>query len=211
MTVHDVNVIYVDDSAGSDNNSGASWFAAKKTVMAAANIDSAGADIWVAAGTYKEAGTIYLISDSAGLYGGFSGVENAREQQNWTANLTTLDGSERQVFRGGDQRLYGMRDRWLHDQNGYFFTNSDANCAGGGGICCVDGAGVTLATTSKHAIHRWPGRRRSLRGFLSADDDQLHDFKRRRRGKPRHCFFHGRGRSLHRMVNAFDDRLHDCR
>ncbi|MCL6628241.1 MAG: hypothetical protein K6U00_01400 [Armatimonadetes bacterium] len=73
------------------NGPGYSWSDAYHTVQGAINVALAGDEIWVAAGTYVE--QITLKKDVA-LYGGFSGVETSREQRNWVANVTVLDGNQ---------------------------------------------------------------------------------------------------------------------
>jgi parallel beta-helix repeat protein len=91
-------VFYVK-TTGNDANSGLSWVLAKRTVQAAVNAANQGDEIWVAAGTYAEhirnkttgpSGSEVAV-DTA-LYGGFAGTETARDQRNWTTNVTTLDG-----------------------------------------------------------------------------------------------------------------------
>ena len=77
---------------GNDANDGSSWELAKRRVQAAVNTASlsGGADIWVAKGVYTE---IIYLKPFAHLYGGFAGNETQRDQRNWTANTTILDGS----------------------------------------------------------------------------------------------------------------------
>ncbi len=89
IVVSNVNVVYVD-SSGADSAAGTSWSTAKKTVQAAINAASGTKDVWVAAGTYVGCVTV----KGTGLYGGFSGAERAREQRQWAANKTILDGNQ---------------------------------------------------------------------------------------------------------------------
>lgn len=83
---------------------GTSWVNAFSTVTAAIAASKPNDEIWVAAGKY--AGPI-TISMSARLYGGFSGTESKREQRDWKANRTILDGGRKgsvvwvQQFAGG--------------------------------------------------------------------------------------------------------------
>ena len=83
--------IRVSDT-GNDSNNGSSWTLAKKTVQAAINTASlfGGTDIWVAKGVYAERLT---LRSYAYLYGGFAGNETERDQRNWKANITVIDGS----------------------------------------------------------------------------------------------------------------------
>ena len=76
--------------SGNDANDGYSWVAAKKTVQAGISAASApGGEVWVAGGTYHERIT---LKNCVYLYGGFSGVESARSERNWTSHETVLDG-----------------------------------------------------------------------------------------------------------------------
>ena len=85
---------------GNDANPGDNWVNAKKTVQAAINAAIAGDEIWVKAGTYPEH-IKNKITGSPGsevtvdmaLYGGFAGTEDNRDDRNWLANLTILDGT----------------------------------------------------------------------------------------------------------------------
>lgn len=75
-------------SSGNDSNDGSSWPTAKKTIQAA--IDAApvdGAEVWVAAGNYKER---LNLKPFTYLYGGFAGMEETKDSRNWTANTTTV-------------------------------------------------------------------------------------------------------------------------
>ncbi len=79
----------VDDAA----HDGSSWALAKRTVQA--SIDAAkamGGDVWVAAGVYKEC---IRLPAYVYLYGGFAGGESSRDERDWGANSTVLDGGGR--------------------------------------------------------------------------------------------------------------------
>ena len=83
-------VFYVDGSRYNDNDSGLSWPFAKRTVAAALAAANAGDEVWVKRGTY--AGSV-TVGSGVGLYGGFVGTEALRDQRNWQANATVLQGS----------------------------------------------------------------------------------------------------------------------
>ncbi|MEW6439563.1 MAG: putative metal-binding motif-containing protein [bacterium] len=85
-------VWYVDGNAGPGGD-GTSWATAFTTVQA--GIDAAGAtdEIWVKAGTYLLSATLN-VDEQVSLYGGFAGTETAREERNWAANVTTVDGND---------------------------------------------------------------------------------------------------------------------
>jgi len=75
--------------SGNDANDGSSWSNAFLTVQAAINASAPLDEVWVAAGTYTE-----LLTQPHGvkLFGGFAGTETQRDQRDWTANETVLDG-----------------------------------------------------------------------------------------------------------------------
>lgn len=76
-------------TSGNDSNDGSSWSKAKKTVGGALSGAVSGDEVWVAQGIYVEN---LPITAGAALFGGFSGTETARDQRNWKANVTVLDG-----------------------------------------------------------------------------------------------------------------------
>ncbi len=82
-------------SDGNDAQSGATWSGAKQTIQAAVTAAGQGDEIWVAAGTYAEHVKNKVVGETAvdvALYGGFIGNESARDQRNWNANVTIIDG-----------------------------------------------------------------------------------------------------------------------
>ena len=88
-------VLHVKPS-GNDGNNGLSWSTAKATVNGAIAIANSGDEIWVAAGTYQEHIQNKVVNDVAvdtALYGGFAGTETSRDQRDWNANITLLDGT----------------------------------------------------------------------------------------------------------------------
>ncbi len=92
-------VIYVDRANTSGVQDGASWATAFRAVQDA--IDAADpatfSEVWVAAGTYDELRTdpdgALIMRSNVDLYGGFSGTETLREERDWDANVTIIDGS----------------------------------------------------------------------------------------------------------------------
>ena len=87
---------------GDDQRDGATWANARRTIAAAIAAlheqafagapTLSGGEIWVKAGSYPENLTLppYVY-----LYGGFAGHEAARDQRDWQANQTTLDGGSK--------------------------------------------------------------------------------------------------------------------
>jgi parallel beta-helix repeat protein len=79
-------------SSGNDANDGSDWPSAKLTVQAAINAvaSAGGGEVWVAAGTYVERIT---LKQWVHVYGGFAGTEQSRDQRDWIAHVTVLDGN----------------------------------------------------------------------------------------------------------------------
>ncbi len=72
---------------------GTDWDNAFRTVTAAIAASVAGDEIWVAG---KSAHPYYervILKNGVSLYGGFAGTESARDQRDWAANPTILNGS----------------------------------------------------------------------------------------------------------------------
>ncbi len=77
---------------GDDANDGSSWAAAKRTVQAGIDAASlAGGEVWVSAGTYPERIT---LPPFVHVFGGFAGTETMRNQRDFRANRTVLDGQQ---------------------------------------------------------------------------------------------------------------------
>ncbi|MFH0939003.1 MAG: Ig-like domain-containing protein [Planctomycetota bacterium] len=84
---------------GSDTGSGADWTTNASSLQHTLTAQTAvpGDEIWVKTGTYKPTASTdrticFYLKAGVGIYGGFTGTETAREQRNWTANVTTLSG-----------------------------------------------------------------------------------------------------------------------
>lgn len=89
--------IFVKSTASGANN-GSSWanaFTSLDDALSAAG--TAGAQIWIAAGTYKPNASVtpnnsFALISGVELYGGFAGTETLLSQRNYTTNVTTLSG-----------------------------------------------------------------------------------------------------------------------
>ena len=87
-------IFYVQANAPNTNN-GDSWATATslQTALASAN---AGDEIWLAQGTYSPGNNpmdTFTVNQAVQLYGGFDGTEATRNQRDWQANPTILDGN----------------------------------------------------------------------------------------------------------------------
>lgn len=89
QTPENSRIIYVDRDAPGPNHDGLSWTTAFMNVSDGLADADPGDEVWVADGTYLE--RITLVP-AVGLYGGFRGSESSRDQRNWNANVTILDG-----------------------------------------------------------------------------------------------------------------------
>ncbi len=89
------SVLYAKPSASGAGNC-SSW-AKACTLEIALGQATAGDEIWVAKGTHKpttgtdRSATFQLVSGVA-VYGGYAGTETSREQRDWAANATILNG-----------------------------------------------------------------------------------------------------------------------
>ena len=89
-------IVFVNGAATGANN-GTSWADAYKRLSTAIGSSPVGAEIWVAAGTYKPTTSTFRevsFSPKEGqkVFGGFAGTETEREQRNVETNVTTLSG-----------------------------------------------------------------------------------------------------------------------
>ncbi|HOW73872.1 MAG TPA: right-handed parallel beta-helix repeat-containing protein [Phycisphaerae bacterium] len=84
--------------SGHDVNDGSSWLSAKLTVQAGIDAaSSVGGEVWVARGTYGEGIT---LRPWVYVYGGFAGTESSRDERDWAANASILDGGAVGAFSG---------------------------------------------------------------------------------------------------------------
>lgn len=90
------NTVYVNKNATGSTHDGTSWAKAFLTVQAGINAAVAGDEVWVAASTPAAPAYVENITMKSGvaLYGGFAGTETQRNQRNWAANVTILDGND---------------------------------------------------------------------------------------------------------------------
>ena len=91
-------VWYVDSDVIT-SGSGTSWDQALKTIEEAVSNAIADDEIWVKAGTYTPTGgaviaPLHITVANVGLYGGFAGGESLREQRDWLANETIINGGD---------------------------------------------------------------------------------------------------------------------
>lgn len=148
-------VVLVDGATGDDASSGSTWASAKRTLGAGldeAELRAAAGmgpcEVWVAAGTYRPSDTFdpdagFVLRKDIAVYGGFLGGESAREQRDWLAHETILDGeygdpadledNARHVVIGADgARLDGFTVTGGH-------ARGDMTQRDGGGIHHTDG------------------------------------------------------------------------
>ncbi|HXV74834.1 MAG TPA: right-handed parallel beta-helix repeat-containing protein, partial [Candidatus Polarisedimenticolaceae bacterium] len=105
---------------GDDANNGSTWTEAKRTIGAAIGAANTGDEIWVAAGTYAETirnRTSGGIAVDVALYGGFAGNEATRDERDFVARATIIDGGGLgsvvtiDALAGPDMRVDGFRIR----------------------------------------------------------------------------------------------------
>ncbi len=91
---------------------GRSWPTAYPTLQQALAVAQGGDEVWVAAGSYAPSDTpgdrsaSFVIPDGVQVYGGFSGVETARDERDPVQNETILHGDI-----DGDDAPFGTEDR----------------------------------------------------------------------------------------------------
>jgi hypothetical protein len=125
---------------GSDANDGSSWTLAKRTVQAAINAVAAGGgagEVWLAAGTYLER---IILGPDVAVYGGFKGNETAKDERDWRANVTTLDGGHTAsvvTIPAGCGLTTVVDGLTIVNGRSTFITDADGVARGyGGGILC---------------------------------------------------------------------------
>ena len=92
------DVVYVAANNDAGPWDGKAWATAYRTLQEGTDYAcAAGAEVWVAKGTYKptdttDRGISFQLYPGVALYGGFSGTETARRQRDWATNVTILSG-----------------------------------------------------------------------------------------------------------------------
>ena len=138
------------------NGPGNDWNHAYHTVTAAIAASVAGDEIWVAGDAdhpYRERIT---LKSGIGLYGGFAGNEEVRDQRDWRAHETVLDGSD-----GGAVVRVTQAKADTTRIDGFTVRNGAASSPGGGiscssstiaiannRICRNAGAGIACSSSS---------------------------------------------------------------
>ena len=135
------SVFFVDwDAVGA--NTGASWTDAFTDLQSALSAAVSGDEIWVAAGTYRPDGASpgdrylsFALKSGVAVYGGFAGTETARDQRDWTSNLTSLSG-EIGAAGAADNSGHVVRAASVTGAvlDGFTVTAGNADWSGGGGI-----------------------------------------------------------------------------
>jgi predicted outer membrane repeat protein len=124
------NTLYVQPT-GLDINTGLNWQQAKRTVKATLSAAQAGDQIWIGAGVYTEN---IILKSGVALYGGFSGVETALAQRNWSSNRTVIDGNNQGTTVVASSVNSSTR------LDGFSVQNGSNN-----GILCLNGSALTIA------------------------------------------------------------------
>ena len=173
------NVIVVDGNApaGGDGHSWATAFRYLRDALNCIRLGIGGAggcrgvhEVWVAAGTYypddDESGfndndrfLPFELVNGVGLYGGFAGNEYARDQRDWNAHVTVLDGDIQQDGATTPDA------RWVllaQERDGAKITRSTvvdgftvqhADASGDAGFqCSADGVGSECSATIRHVV-----------------------------------------------------------
>ncbi len=114
---------------------------------------ASGDELWVKAGTYKPTpGTdrhaTFQLKNGVAVYGGFAGTETARNQRNWTTNVTILSGDINTSGNSADN-VYHVVSADTVDPTGVLdgFTITDGNADDNTAACPSDGCGGGLYIT----------------------------------------------------------------
>ncbi len=133
---------------------GLTWETAFPTLQAAADLAGCGAEVWVAQGIYSvvDGEEVIRIDPAISMFGGFTGVETARDARNPDPAATVIDGqATRLCVRAGDTALLNG----FTVQNGSFchypgsagmFHGRAENCIFSGNRSCYAGGGLYYGT-----------------------------------------------------------------
>lgn len=164
-------VIYVNANATGANN-GTSWENAYTGLQNALTAAGNGAEIWVAAGTYKPASSTlrtasFSMKNGVALYGGFNGSETTREQRDWNANPTILSGD----LNGNDNDNVDPNEPTRADNSHHVVMSNGVNSTAlldgfiiSGGNASDDGGGMYNSSNSRVTISNVTFTRNSASG-----------------------------------------------
>ena len=132
------HVVYAN-TALTEPGDGASWETAYNSLQAAVDaVAVTGGEVWAAKGSYTSTNEpVLAMQPGVFLYGGFAGVEVSREQRDWAANATVIDGEKtRRCVAGADDAAL----------DGFTVTNGyDIYSSRGGGGMYNDNASPTVS------------------------------------------------------------------
>jgi len=103
---------------------GLSWTTAFPSITAALNVAGTSDELWVAAGRYLES---VAMERTVAMYGGFLGIEAARDARDWIANETIIDAT------GLQTHAVTAADMTILD--GFTITGGNSLLYGGGVYC----------------------------------------------------------------------------
>ncbi|MBP7431881.1 MAG: right-handed parallel beta-helix repeat-containing protein, partial [Candidatus Hydrogenedentes bacterium] len=145
------DIWYVDIDNTSGNEDGTSWATAYRSIQDAVNDADAhgGGEVWVAEGAYTAVfDPVLTMVENVHLYGGFRGTETTRDQRDWTAHVSAIDGQDtRRCVKGADNVTldgFTLRHGKATDGGGMYndscsptvtnctFTGNSASWYGGG-------------------------------------------------------------------------------
>ena len=99
-------VCYVNGESTAANPDGSSWAKAYIDLQSAVDAvaDQGGGEIWVAEGRYtRTKDPVLTMKEGVALYGGFAGTQTFRDQRDWEANQSIIDGEDtRRCVKGSD-------------------------------------------------------------------------------------------------------------
>jgi PKD repeat protein len=149
---------YVDGDTSTSGN-GTSWEEAVKTIQEAIDVSNEGDEIWVGQGTYFLLSQIN-VNTAVHIYAGFAGWETERDERDWAANVTTVDGqyAVRCFYVTADATIDGLSITQGREEGG----------GSGGGICTWDSAPTIANCTISHNTAIYPGGGISCHGSASA-------------------------------------------